>query len=319
MGTVAAHWDLTITASACERSRIMLSHQFTVPQQPTRVVLLGAKGFLSVALAEALREEAIVCRLVGSQEVDLIDSSAVEKLVGIVQPDDVVIITAALTPDKGRDVTTLMKNLRMAEHLCTFLAHARCAHMLYLSSDAVYDSRASLINEQSSCEPFDLYSLMHIAREKILAHACQAAKIPFAAIRPCAVYGAGDTHNSYGPNRFIRTALAEGVIRLFGEGEEQRDHIYVRDVAQILKLCALHRSTGVLNAVSGKAVAFREVAQQVMAAVGRDVKLVCQPRSGPITHRHFELTGLVRAFPGFQTTPLEAGIARSVAGMSGVI
>jgi nucleoside-diphosphate-sugar epimerase len=210
---------------------------------------------------------------VGSHEVDLFDSSAVEKLGLILKPDDVIIVTAALTPDQGRDVTTLTKNLRMAEQLCAVLARFSCAHVIYISSDAVYDARSSLIDEQSSCEPLDLYSLMHIARERMLAHACQAAKIPFAVVRPCAVYGAGDTHNSYGPNRFIRTALGEGNIRLFGEGEEQRDHIYVRDVAEILKLCVLQRSTGVLNAASGRAVSFGDVARMVISAAGRDVKL----------------------------------------------
>jgi UDP-glucose 4-epimerase len=297
----------------------MLTHQFAVAQKPARAVILGARGFISVALAEALQKEQIACRPVGSNEVNLIDASAVETLSQVVKPDDVMIVTAALTPDKGRDVTTLMKNLRMAEHLCEVLARARCAHVIYISSDAVFDARSSLINEQSSCEPSDLYALMHIARERMLAHACPAAKIPLAVVRPCAVYGAGDTHNSYGPNRFIRTALAERNIRLFGEGEEQRDHIYVRDVAEILKLCVLHRSTGVLNAASGRAVSFGDVARMVASAAGRDVKLELRPRGGPITHRHFDITSLIRAFPGFQSTPLEAGIAASLGGMSTVI
>jgi UDP-glucose 4-epimerase len=297
----------------------MLTHQFAVAQKPARAVILGARGFISVALAQALEKGQIACRPVGSHEANLLDSSAVEKLGVILKPDDVMIVTAALTPDKGRDVTTLMKNLRMAEQLCAVLAHFSCAHVIYISSDAVYDARSSLIDEQSSCEPFDLYALMHIARERMLAHACQAAKIPFAVVRPCAVYGAGDTHNSYGPNRFIRTALAEGNIRLFGEGEEQRDHIYVRDVAEIIQLCVLHRSTGVLNAASGKAVSFGDVARMVISAAGRDVKLELQPRGGPITHRHFDITTLIRAFPGFQPTPLEAGIAASLTDMSAVV
>src|SRR5258708_8092590 len=105
---------------------------------------------------------------------------------------------------------------------------------------------------------------MHLARERMLAHACQAAKIPFAVVRPCAVYGAGDTHNSYGPNRFIRTALAEGNIRLFGEGEEQRDHVYVRAVAEILTLSVVHRSTGLLNPASRNAASFADLPRIIL-------------------------------------------------------
>ena len=297
----------------------MLTHQFVSIQKPSRVVILGAKGFLASALIHDLEMSNINCRPAGSAEADLTDSAAVEKLGGILSPDDVLVFPAALTPDKGRDAATLMQNLRMAEHVSAVLARVACAHLVYISSDAVYDWRSSLINEESSCEPIDLYALMHIARERMLSSACRNAKIPFAAIRPCAVYGPGDTHNSYGPNRFIRNALAEGVIRLFGEGEEQRDHVYVRDVAEIVRLCILHRSAGILNAVSGCAISFRSLAARVAAAVARAVRVECQPRSGPVTHRHFDITALACSFPSFRPTTLETGIAQSIDAISGML
>ncbi|MBI3666935.1 MAG: NAD(P)-dependent oxidoreductase [Acidobacteria bacterium] len=297
----------------------MLTHLFPEPQRPSRVLILGANGFIARNLAEVLEREQIACRRVGSGEVDLIGPGAVEKLGQILAPDDAVVVTSALTPDKGRDPATLMKNLRMAETLCAAFGPGGCAHVIYISSDAVYDWRSSLINEQSSCEPSDLYAVMHIGRERMLGYACQAARIPYAVVRPCAIYGAGDTHNSYGPNRFLRTAISEGKIRLFGQGEEQRDHVWVRDVAEILKLCLLYRSAGVVNAVSGKAVSFYELAQRIISVVGRGVALEFQPRNGPVTHRHFDISLLARAFPAFQPIPLEVGIAQVAAGMSQVL
>lgn len=294
----------------------MLSHLFSTPQPPTRVIILGANGFLSSALAAALREDRIPFRAVGSQEVNLIDDSASQKLRDVVQRGDALVIASALTPDKGRDVATLMKNLQMASHLCGLLGAVACSQVLYISSDAVYDSRSSLIGESSSCEPSDLYALMHVGREKMIRLACQTANIPLAIVRPCAVYGVGDTHNSYGPNRFVRTALADGVIRLFGKGEEKRDHIHVEDVAAILKLCLLHRSSGVVNAVSGQAVAFMEIAKLILSVAPRAVKLDLQPRGGPITHRHFDISALVHAFPGIRPRSITIGIPQLLAAMS---
>ena len=221
-----------------------------------------------------------------------------------------------LLPIRGRDVATLMKNLQMASHLCGLLGAVACSQVLYISSDAVYDSRSSLIAESSSCEPSDLYALMHTGREKMIHLACQTAKIPLAIIRPCAIYGERDTHNSYGPNRFIRTALADGVIRLFGQGEEERDHIHVADVAAILKLCVLYRSSGVVNAVSGQAVSFMDVAKLILSVAPRAVKLEPQPRGGPITHRHFDISALVHAFPGFRPRSVNIGIPQALAAMS---
>jgi len=177
----------------------------------------------------------------------------------------------------------------------------------------VYDPRVFLINEDTACEAVDLYALMHIAREKMLGHACQGAGIPFAILRPCAVYGAGDTHNSYGPNRFIRSAIDHSKITLFGGGEEQRDHVFIDDLTRIIRLCLVHRSTGILNVVSGGSVSFKSVALRISSVLGGNIEIVCLPRTSQITHRHFDNTAALKSFPGFEWTTIQEGIQRSIA------
>jgi UDP-glucose 4-epimerase len=295
----------------------MLTHAYARPVDPARVLILGAKGFVASQLHRLLREERLACRAVGSEEVNLIDSSAPKMLEQILRPDDAVVMTSTLTPDKGRDLLTLKKNLRMAESLCAALTETKCAHVVYISSDAVYDARSPLVNEEASCEPVDLYALMHIAREKMLAQTCRSVGIPLAILRPCAVYGSADTHNSYGPNRFIRSARTQGKITLFGEGEEQRDHLFINDLMQVVKLCLTHRSTGILNVVSGRSTSFKNVAICVNSIMGGTVQMECLSRSGPISHRHFDNTALLKGFPGFQPTPLNIGIGQTIAALTG--
>ena len=65
---------------------------------------------------------------------------------------------------------------------------------------------------------------MHLVREVMLRSALTA---PLAILRPTLLYGAADPHNGYGPNRFRRLAAAGQDIVLFGEGEEQRDHVLI--------------------------------------------------------------------------------------------
>jgi nucleoside-diphosphate-sugar epimerase len=134
---------------------------------------------------------------------------------------------------------------------------------------------------------------------------------------PCAIYGANDTHNSYGPNRFLRSAIKERTIRLFGRGEETRDHIYIEDISRLATLCLLHRSSGIVNAVSGEAVTFHEVAEKVGKLAGPDVKIEYLPRGGPITHRHFDVTERIRAFPEFKPAPLAPGLAECFRQLTG--
>jgi|SRR5579863_975365 len=294
----------------------MLTHAFANPVQPSRVVILGAGGFLATELLRVLKSAAVPVRPVSSQEIDLTGASAAEKVAALLQPDDSVVMPAGLTPDRGRDVGTLMKNLRMGENMCVALGRSSPAHFVYISSDGVYDARfSSLLDEESTTEPTDLYTLMHTARERMLGQTCRERRIPFTVVRPVAIYGPGDTHNSYGPNRFIRTAAKDGKITLFGGGEETRQHVFVSDVAEILRLCVVHRSTGPINAVTGDAISFRGLADLVAEAAGRSVVMEYLPRANPITHRQFDPAALIKAFPHFRGTPLAAGLARTAAGM----
>jgi nucleoside-diphosphate-sugar epimerase len=247
----------------------------------------------------------------------LIAPDAIRKLRAILQRDDAVVVTSALTPEKGRDRATFLKNVAMIDNLCATLGQAACAHIVYVSSDSVYDSRFTQINEETCCDSSDLYALAHIVREKLLAEACQSANTPLAIVRPSAIYGAGDTHDSYGPNRFLRTARTEGKITLFGQGEEARDHVYIDDVAQIILECLLRGSTGVINAVSGTALTFHEVARKIVAAIGRPVAIETTARRVSIVHKRFDPAALFQAFPGFVTTSLDAGIRKSLAHLSG--
>ena len=273
------------------------------------MVVLGASGFLGGAIAARFAARRTATEGLSSRDLDLTAPGAAATLAARLRPDDVVVFVSALTPDKGKDIGTMMKNLTMGEQVCAALAATSCAHVIYISSDAVYADDAESVSEASCTSPSTYHGLMHLVRERMLA-ATLAGRTPLAILRPSLVYGAGDTHNGYGPNRFLRTARAERRIALFGAGEEQRDHVFVDDVARLVKLVATHRSTGVLNVATGASRSFAEVAALVTSLVP-GVTIESKPRSGPVTHRHFDTTALRSNFPWVMMTPLEEGLARA--------
>lgn len=291
----------------------MLTHLNRTPAPPARAVVLGATGFIARAVIARLGAARIPTLAVASAQVDLTRPGAWQALASLVAPGDALVMTAALTPDKGRDAATLLRNLAMADNVAQVIAARPGTHVVYLSSDAVYDWRQPLVSEEVAPSPTDLYSTMHLAREQVLGAAAAAAGVPFAVLRPCAVYGPGDTHSSYGPNRFVRTALAQGAIELFGEGEEERDHVFIDDVAAVVEAVLLARSAGTLNVVSGRSTSFGEVAREIVRLAPRSVAIRPKERRGPITHRHFDPTALFRAFPRHRPTPLVEGLRRSLA------
>jgi nucleoside-diphosphate-sugar epimerase len=291
----------------------MLIHHSDPASRPARVAIVGANGFVGRSLSASLAACGTTVIPLGRPDFDLLDPECVGRLAASWEPADTVIVTAALTPDKGRDAATYQKNMSMGEHLAAAIAARPCAHLVYFSSDAVYDAAQPVLNEAAPTAPADLYGAMHLAREQMFREAAARAAIPFCVLRPCAIYGAGDTHNSYGPNRFIRCALAEGRIKLFGAGEETRDHVYVDDVSGLTRLVLLGRSAGTLNLVSGQAVSFRWLASEIAGLSGRPVALEQLPRSGAVTHRSFDARSIASAFPGYKPTLPAEGMRLAMA------
>jgi len=300
---------------------------------PSRVVVLGASGFISRHVQEWCRTHDVACRPVASAEIDLSDPANAPRLANLLRGDDAIVMTSSLTPDKGRDYRAMMANMRMAETACLALEKASCAHFVYLSSDAVYDANKIPLDEDSSREPVDLYALSHVGREMVLSTELQRRRIPLCILRLTNIYGPGDTHNAYGPNRFVRSALTEGCIELFGEGEERRSHVFIDDTVRLIGLCLGRRSSGTLNVAVRHAVSFKEVAATVVRLAGRPVRMQYLPRTvpvihkpykwtqvfrflynlgrpiGPVVHRSFVNSAVFAAFPDFQFTTLEHGLA----------
>lgn len=278
----------------------------------SRVVILGSKGFVAQAFAARFKDDGFNVKTVGANELDLCAEGAGQKLADLLQNDDCLVFVSALTPDRGRDLATMRKNLLMAEAVIDALKKKAVSQIVYVSSDAVYDDRAHLVNETTPLAPETFHGIMHRARETALVGACVAAKVPLVILRPCAVYGPGDTHNGYGPNRFIRTAIEKGSVDLFGGGEEQRDHLYIGDFATLASACVARGARGVLNIATGKAYSFAEVASVAARLAGRSVDIKPSARANPVTHRHFDITMLLRAFSGFSFTRLEDGLKAMV-------
>ena len=285
----------------------MLTHQNFYPEKPRRVVVLGSGSVLGKALLKRLKADGIAAFGLGSTEIDLTETMAATELQALLRSDDAVVFLSALTPDKGRDIATLMKNLRMAEAVAVAIAAVRCSHLVYMSSDAVYPFGNGKVNESTPADPADIYGVMHKAREVMMTTAVPANAL--AILRCTLVCAADDTHNSYGPNRFRRQAAKDGKIVLGGEGKETRDHVFADDVAELVRLVLTYRSCGLLNAVSGRSYSFAEIARMVASNFDPPAQVSFSGGGGPVTHRHFDATALHLAFPNFHFRPLEEVVA----------
>ena len=285
----------------------MLTHATSSPQAPKRVVVVGAGGLVGSTIVSELNRAGIAVAGLTRKEVDLLSPAGGEQLRAQLRSDDAVVFVSAIAPAKNAG--QMMDNLRMAEAALQAFAAVPPAHLLYISSDAVYADDANPVTEQSPVAPSTSHGMMHAARELMF----REVKAPFAALRPTLIYGARDPHSGYGPNRFRRQAAEGGPITLFGEGEEKRDHVAVEDVARLAVRILQHRSTGSLNAVTGVATSFSDIAHLVADNYEPKVEVKHLVRTVPrphLLHRFFDITNCYKAFPDFHFEPLADGLAR---------
>lgn len=286
----------------------MLTHLYTKPVIPTRVVILGAGGFASSTVQQRLEALNVPVLALTQAMLDLTYPNAGIQLASLLHPDDALLFVAAKAPVKSEAM--LIENLRMGEAVCEALKQTPVKHVVYISSDAVYTDCETPLTEGSCAQPGSLHGIMHLAREVMLSNSYSG---PLCFLRPTLIYGKEDPHNGYNPNNFLRLAAKGEEIVLFGEGEERRDHVWVEDVAEIVSRVLLHRSTGILNIATGEVVSFREIAEQAAQLSAGSPKIKCAPRIGPMPHkghRHFNIAATFAAFPGFCYTSVMDGITR---------
>ncbi len=286
----------------------MLQHGLPTPTKPTRVVVIGGHGFVGGGIVSAAKAKGINTLSIGRTEVDLLADDATARLASHLHDGDSIVAVSAIAPCK--DVGMLVDNMRLVRAIIEAIARVKPAHVVNISSDAVFGDDPLPLNERVPPSPGSLHGAMHLAREIAFQSTITA---PLAILRPTLVYGVNDPHNGYGPNRFRRLAAKGEEIVLFGEGEERRDHVLVDDVAEIAVRVLMRRSTGALNIASGEVHSFRAIADQAALLGGHGSRIRGTKRSGPMPHngyRPFDVGATRAAFPDFTYVPFDEGFRR---------
>jgi len=122
--------------------------------------------------------------------------------------------------------------------------------------------------------------------------------------------------NVYGPNEYHKDdqrsviakiapqALQGAAVRLFhshdkryGDGEQKRDVLYVKDSVKVLLWCYDHPDvSGLFNLGTGKAVTFNDMAQSIYAAIGKpaNIHYIDMPETLKANYQYFTEANMAR-------------------------
>lgn len=280
-------------------------------KKPKRVVILGSSGIIAKNLCIKLKINKINFKVIGSKNVDLRKSEKASKAISkIINNKDVIIFLAAEAPVKN--IKTLLNNIDIINSILLGVDKKKISNLIYISSDAVYTDSKKKLSENSLTHPNNYHGMMHIIREKLLENKFVNK---LAILRPTMIYGKYDTHDGYGPNQFLRLALANKDIRLFGKGEEKRDHVFIDNIIDILFESILRKGIGKLNLASGKVESFKNLAVETIANTKSKSKIKFLPRKGPMPHngyRPFDVKLINRKFKNIVLYNYSSGLKKYI-------
>lgn len=223
------------------------------------IYVIGKKGFVAKRIKKYFSNKKKIFFL-GSDKFDL-TKKEINNIK--IKPNSVIVFLSAITPDKGKDLLTFEKNICILTNFLNKINLSYISKFIYISSDAVYSLKNQKISDSTKPDPDDLYGLMHLTRENILKKIINKKKLLI--LRPTIMYGIGDTHNSYGPNRFINNLMNNEKIILFGKGMDVRDHLHVEDLVKIIfKVCTKKIFYGEFVVASQKSLKFINVAYKIL-------------------------------------------------------
>ena len=96
---------------------------------------------------------------------------------------------------------------------------------------------------------------------------------------------------------------------VYGDGEQTRDFIYVRDVAEVLLKIASSEFTGRLNVANGKETTVNDIADMVARISGKELRRVNLPqRKGEIKRSVADVASLREKLFHEEATDLREGL-----------
>lgn len=322
------------------------------------LIVTGGAGFIGSNLVHELNAHGITDILVvdnfanvrkfqnlhGARYVDYIDKrefrrAIAENALGGGRIEAILHQGACSNTLEEDGVYMMDNNFQYTKEVLTF-AIRQNSPLIFASTAAVYglSGRGHFTPTIENERPLNIYGYSKLVFDHYFRHKLALDEVPITAVglRYFNVYGPREAHKGRMASvihHFSKQIRETGRVRLFagtggyGDGEQRRDFVYVRDLARLNMFFAqigpyapkasgtARKYRGVFNAGSGVSRSFNEVAKALMAVHGEvPIEYVPFPADLEGRYQHFteaDLSELRQSGCDVEMTPLERGIVKT--------
>jgi UDP-glucose 4-epimerase len=191
------------------------------------------------------------------------------------------------------------------------------ARIIFASSSTIYGNRPNgPCGELDSAAPMTVYALSKYAAEHLLYIYSRLNGLDYVCLRLFNVYGPRQSLNHPYANvtcKFSAAAAYSTPIRLYGDGEQSRDFVFVDDVVRALLLVLDTSIERIYNVGTGTATKINQLISQLESLSGSGLKLIKMPPwPNDVLSNRADITRLQNEFGFNPSISVTEGLGRTV-------
>lgn len=217
-----------------------------------KVLIIGGNGFIGRSVVEKFVLEGVEVSVIDKNEIDIKNFSvkyytgdifAIEEYQKLIEEQDAIVyLVSSILPNSSlsESKTGFIKEIPYILNLCEICKDANVKRIIFASSGGtVYGKNGVDINlETSPTFPINNYAILKLAIENILIMYNRVFDMENIILRISNPYGKGQKLSSGvgAVTTFAVNIVNEKPITIFGDGENIRDYVYIKDVANAFLL-----------------------------------------------------------------------------------
>jgi|SRR3989338_617509 len=213
---------------------------------------------------------------------------------------------------------TFSKNVNITSNICEMARHDKFKTLIHFSSSEVYGtSRYVPMDEKHPLEAETPYAASKVASDSLVLSYSRTFNIDCSIVRPFNNYGPRQNAGKYAAiiPLTIKRIMNNDDLIIYGDGEQTRDFIYVKDTADAtIKVFNSSNSRGkVINVASGKEISMNKIVKTIIALMDYNKGIIYKDARAGDVRRHLADISLAKQLIEFEPeTSFEEGIKETV-------
>jgi UDP-glucose 4-epimerase len=294
------------------------------------IAIVGANGFIGKHLTETLMQNSeLNIHLFGKSEISIFENilpytkidlrNAYEINQYFSNIDLIYYLASESIPASTWEnpISEIEKNLMPFVHFLECVAKHKVKKIVFISSaGTIYGPSDQKLNENSNKKPFSPHGIIKLTMEYFLNYYELKYNLKFDIYRVSNVYGESqNTSKGLGIiNTFIEKIVSEKRIKIFGNGKNVRNYIYIKDVVRLLSLSARanDQKSNIYNLSSNDTLSINELVSIIKKIIPENFEVIYEnQRQSDNPAIYLDNSKILKDFPGFNFSSMEENILKT--------